>query len=1527
MRLTAFHGLLLPLLLAAFVTTSGASEAVRLPAWGNAPGVDPCGSQTLLERQLAQDPELRKRREMYETLLAEALRKGLVPESSKPGGPQALVASPTYVIPVAVHIVHSGVPVGTAENLSDQQVLSQIAALNRDCQNLPPLPATANAKIKFCLAQNLPPASPVVWSTMPGITRDNSPETNHTYGSLASETALKAISYLPADRYLNIWVVKTIAGGSGGVAGYGTYPGANPLSRDGIVMRYDVFGSNTTGYGTFSLLPSNNDGKILSHEVGHYLNLYHPFQGGCTPPGDFVSDTPPEAVNGSGCPGVPPTSCTAAPDPIENYMDYTNDACRYAFTPGQISRMYAAIGTYRSLLVSAANLVYTGCPSGLNALILANPSQVCAGGTVAFTTPASGPGYTYNWQFPGGAPASATTQSVNVTYASAGTVTATLTVTDTTNGNFSTNAQTIYVIACSSILSHCTNWVFSSGCQLSFATGVPVAVGGRQNGFGEAAGQMSDASGNLLFYTNAGVVWDKNNNVMPNGSGLQSGISSHNGALAVPRPGSATQYFLFIIAQNEDGFVPNPATYNVIDMTLNGGNGDIVSGQKNLPINLLPAGNKRIMEGQTLIPHCNGVDWWLIQHGGETTSGKIWVTLVTSAGPVSTTTYNIGVNCQNSPGAITASNDGSRFAVICFYPSQLAVYNFNRSTGVPTVLLPATATGNPYIDACFSPDGKLLYFTTWDYASTYGVKQLEIATAQQRDVVTNVRGDVELGPDGRVYLGQAGSPTIHVVNNPNAFNTANANECQLNLNAISLSPGADGVFGALPNTLAQCSNGAQPAAFTYTVQNCTNVTFTAANCSGPYNWNFGDASPNGSGQTVSHTYAVPGVYNVTLTVTGASPPSVMQTLTLQVSGFAIAGPAPTCSNPSNYSAAGPANYTYSWTITGGSPATATGNNVDVNWNPGGGTVVLTATDPATGCSGSVSKAVGYCPTCVRPPLGMAAWYPLDEASGTVAQEIVAGNDGTDINAPGHVPGKVSRGRSFSFNIHNYIRVNDHARLNFGTGDFTIDAWIQTTSLEDLPIVDKRTFSPERGYFLFLRQGKLGLRIGDGVTGTDYLANTPLVNDGAWHHVAAVEKRSAGPNGTRLFIDGVPAAAFPAIPAAVNLTNTEKMLIGGMLPTALSPAFFFEGKLDEIELFNRALTPAEIAGMAAADSLGKCKEYGTLPWSVNICGLDYVIVPLTICNYSSAPATYNVSMGGLPSGTPGIGAGCTTAGPSSFTFLTAPPYTVPANSCLTVQVKVFKPAGMPSNSSACYGASITNMTSGYTFACKGSVSQAKFCGVVIGPPVLAAGPGTPASLKFRVKNGNSAPVDGPYSVQAIPFYDDEARALSLNGLPPGEPYLGTLSVASGDSADVDVSASFTAEQPFRFYDVVFGMDSDGDGVSDSYASATVRYVDHDVPPTGVGDEGDRVARPMGLLPVAPNPIRSSAIAEFDLPSRSAVRLALYDVSGRRVRTIAEGVREAGRQSVRVDVTGLKIGVYFLKLDAAGTSAVRRVAVIR
>ncbi len=1530
MRRSLHHVLALGFMLGALqCTLPGALQAAPVAspqsAWGATPGAEPCGAETQLASRLLADPNLAARRELFEQLYRQAVSKGIIPDvrNAKPGTVQ--VASPAYTIPVAVHIVHQGGP----ENISDNQVLSQIAALNRDCQNLLSSGApAANASVQFCLAQNLPPSSPVVWSTTNGITRTNSAQTFHVFGSSPSEVALKAIDYLPSDKYLNIWVVKQISGGSGGVVGYATFPGTVPMTLDGIVMAYFVFGSNTTGYGTFSnLLPSNNDGKVLAHEVGHWLNLLHTFTLGCTSPGDQVSDTPPEQVNNSGCPSGPVFSCTTQPDPVENFMDYTNDACRFAFTSGQVARMQLAINAYRSSMTSPTNLVNTGCSNGLTALIAASPGQICPGGLVNFTTPTVGGGYTYLWSFQGGTPATATTQNASATFSSVGPHIVTLTVTNPAN-NSSTATTTIYVVNCSPILTACSNWVFSGNARLNFSTGVPVFVNGTQNVGAEAAGQISNSSGALQFYSDADKVWSANNTVMPNGTGIFGGTSSHNGAIVVPRPGSSTQHFLFTISQQENNLVPNPVRITTVDMSLNAGNGDVVVGLKNIPV-VLPGSPQKMLEGQTLIPHCNGVDWWYITHGASTWAGTVYVTLVTSAGAGASVSYPIGLPGPiGGLGAITATRDGSKVGIVSWETGQIRIYDFSRTTGVISLSQNLGALGG-YQDLAFSPNGKVLYYSYFS-GSVFGLRQIDLTTLQVRDIaVPGPERDVELGPDGRVYVGVSNGTSIGCINSPDNFNTFNANECAYNPASVPLGTGQDNFFGPLPNTLQMCS-GVQPAQFTYTITNCTTVNFHSLNCGGPWSWNFGDAT-TGSGQNVPHTYSGPGTYNVTLTVSGASPPSVVIPVTISLPTVTIAGPTMGCKSPSNYSTTGSSSWIYNWTITGGLPTSYTGNNVDVNWASTGGTISVLVTDPSTGCTYTTSLNVAPCDSCFTPPLGMVAWWPLDETSGLIAQDIMGGNNGLDINSPIQGPGKVLNSLRFNGST-NYVRVNDAPQLNMAFSNLTLDAWVKTEAGAGggtMMIVAKHLASPFTGYALYLKQGRLALRLGDGssVPGVEYWSSTtPFIADANWHHVAATEDRSNAASGTRLYVDGVMVASFSGFNPSGNINNTEKLLIGAGQPWA-TPVAYFNGKIDEVEIFNLALTAGKIQGLYLAGSHGKCKEYCQVPWDQAIClNQSSLVVPMQICNFTSAPQTYNVGFSGLPMGYQGAAGGCSWNGPSTFTVLSpSMPVTVAPNTCITIQVKIDRPVGMPAGTVACYQMILTNVNSNIDRICTGSIwASNTLCPRPWVNVNLTAGLAQVVPASWVIRNTSPKPFHGPYSVMAMGMDPVEPMPLSLNGLPPGVPWIGDLSLAPGESTVVTVDVAFTDAAAFRFFDLILGMDSDGDGSVDVQSSIGIRYVQ---------SSGGTVAVPahpqvqFALMPIMPNPFARTARVEFDLPQRGRVRLGVFDVAGRQLKTLVDGPREAGHGFVTLRADDLPSGTYFVRLQMGDRVVSRQVVLLK
>jgi Concanavalin A-like lectin/glucanases superfamily len=230
--------------------------------------------------------------------------------------------------------------------------------------------------------------------------------------------------------------------------------------------------------------------------------------------------------------------------------------------------------------------------------------------------------------------------------------------------------------------------------------------------------------------------------------------------------------------------------------------------------------------------------------------------------------------------------------------------------------------------------------------------------------------------------------------------------------------------------------------------------------------------------------------------------------------------------------------------------------------------------------------------CLPPPAGMAAWWPLDERSGRAAAERVRGWNGAWAGAPVPVAGKVDWALQFD-GVHDSVEVADAPQLNMGTGDFSIDAWVQTSAQGTQPIVDKRT-SGAVGYTLFLFDGRLGIQLGDrnlptscstdnsksSCTNWIAPATMPSMADGKWHQVAVTVHRASG--GGRLYADGVEVLAFDPTVRNQSLDNTAPLSIGRHHPNSSAGQGFWRGLLDEVELFRRALSAEEVRALFNAD---------------------------------------------------------------------------------------------------------------------------------------------------------------------------------------------------------------------------------------------------------------------------------------------------------------------------------------------------------
>lgn len=287
-----------------------------------------CGSMEYLESQLQSDPKRADKLDRIEKHTKKVLESG---EKAVNG---------VITIPVVVHVLYNN----STENISDAQILSQINVLNEDFRRTNAdannvWSQAADSEIEFCMASSDPNGNPTN-----GITRTSTSTSAFGTNDQMKFNSSGGKDAWPAGDYLNIWVCDI----SGGILGYAQFPGGS-ASTDGVVIDYQYFGTIGTATAPFNL------GRTGTHEVGHWLNLRHIWGDGGCGVDDFVSDTPESDGPNYGC-ATGHVSCGST-DMVQNYMDYSDDACMNLMTAGQKNRMRALFesGGYRaSLLASQA---------------------------------------------------------------------------------------------------------------------------------------------------------------------------------------------------------------------------------------------------------------------------------------------------------------------------------------------------------------------------------------------------------------------------------------------------------------------------------------------------------------------------------------------------------------------------------------------------------------------------------------------------------------------------------------------------------------------------------------------------------------------------------------------------------------------------------------------------------------------------------------------------------------------------------------------------------------------------------------------------------------------------------------------------------------------------------------------------------------------------------------------------------------------------------------------------------------------
>jgi len=419
-------------------------------------------------------------------------------------------------------------------------------------------------------------------------------------------------------------------------------------------------------------------------------------------------------------------------------------------------------------------------------------------------------------------------------------------------------------------------------------------------------------------------------------------------------------------------------------------------------------------------------------------------------------------------------------------------------------------------------------------------------------------------------------------------------------------------------------------------------------------------------------------------------------------------------------------------------------------------------------------------TCLPPPEeGMVGWWPLDETSGPTSFDIAGyPNNGTWINNPTPASGKVAGALYF---VGPYVEVPPQAELDFGTGDFSIDAWVRPVDCSHgvggvlSPIVDK--FNGTTGFSLYLDQPTVGVAyLKLNINGSTFMSSgtIPTLGSVTWSHIAVTIHR--GTTVGTFYINGSQAGSFT--PPTGTVTNNLPLWIGEIRV----PGGRCEIAIDELELFNRVLSPDEIKGIHNADSCGKCKpvtaqicvtKFNDLDgngkpdqnepllsgWVFNVTDQNGNLVGTITTNPVSASSCLTVPAPGTYTVTEVVQPGWTVTTPNPQTVTVQPGQTANLNfgniekgKCDLLIEKTVSPDPVASGGTVTITLTVKNV---------GTSACGPIPGIIVADPWLV-GLTNPSSVVVNVVN-NPAPSAGPWTTG---FSGGEIWGTNPTPLPPG-----------------------------------------------------------------------------------------------------------------------------------------------------------------
>lgn len=334
------------------------------------------------------------------------------------------------------------------------------------------------------------------------------------------------------------------------------------------------------------------------------------------------------------------------------------------------------------------------------------------------------------------------------------------------------------------------NWFFGVLAGVKFTPSGVIAINGSMN-TNEGCSAISDSSGNLLFYTDGLSVWNKNQALMPNGTGLLGGTSSTQSALIVPAPGSNNIYYVFTV--DEIGG-PNGFRYSLVDMSLLGNTGDVTV-KNSLILNNVTEKLTAVQEGNTgnywIAVHEWGSDAFYVYH--LTASGLQPTPVISNTGIIHSTSQ-----IQNTYGQMKFNTCGNKIALAAGYLNTVELFDFDNNTGV--ISNPVTLTFGDHVYGLeFSENSQKLYVTTYDVNGT--LLQFDVSSGNAAAILssqtvisqTPLLYALQLASDKKIYVCKSFSPYLGVINAPGLAGIA----CDFVENGVDLDPTFSGYSSSL----------------------------------------------------------------------------------------------------------------------------------------------------------------------------------------------------------------------------------------------------------------------------------------------------------------------------------------------------------------------------------------------------------------------------------------------------------------------------------------------------------------------------------------------------------------------------------------------------------------------------------------------------------------------------------------------------------------------------------------------------------